>query len=73
MKPYVIVHMATSIDGRTLPDRWRPERAQPAPHYDRVHERLAGDAWLVGRVTGEEFAKGGSYPDEASQAIPHET
>lgn len=26
MKPYVIVHMATSLDGRTLPSRWRPQR-----------------------------------------------
>jgi hypothetical protein len=27
-----------------------------------VHDELAGDAWLVGRVTGQEFAKGKPYP-----------
>lgn len=27
MKPHVICHMAASVDGRTLPSRWRPEGA----------------------------------------------
>src|SRR5882757_5366829 len=27
-----------------------------------MHDELAGDAWLVGRVTGLEFAKGKPYP-----------
>ena len=27
-----------------------------------MHDELAGDAWLVGRVTGQEFAKGKPYP-----------
>jgi len=25
MKPHVICHMAASVDGRTLPSRWRPQ------------------------------------------------
>jgi hypothetical protein len=24
MKPYVICHMVSSVDGRILPDRWHP-------------------------------------------------
>ncbi len=57
LRPHVIVHMSTSIDGRTLPSRWRPEREGATAHYERVHEALGGDAWLVGRVAGQEFAK----------------
>ena len=53
-KPHVICLMASSVDGRTLSNRWRPEGA--------VGNLLAGDAWLVGRVTGQEFAKGKPYP-----------
>ena len=56
MKPYVICLMACSVDGRTLPSRWRPKRAS-ADVFERVHEELAGDAWLIGRATGQEFAK----------------
>jgi len=56
MKPYVICLMASSVDGRTLPSRWRPKSAGGL--FERVHDQLAGDAWLVGRVTGQEFAKG---------------
>ena len=56
MKPHVICLMAASVDGRTLPSRWRPKGAGNV--FEQVHDELAGDAWLVGRVTGQEFAKG---------------
>jgi riboflavin biosynthesis pyrimidine reductase len=36
-----------------------------------VHDELAGDAWLVGRVTGQEFAKGKPYP-ASTQSFPRE-
>jgi riboflavin biosynthesis pyrimidine reductase len=72
MKPYVIVHMSTSIDGRTSPSRWRPKSARATPDYDRVHEALGGDAWLVGRTTGAEFAKRTAYPQETNQRFPRE-
>ncbi len=72
MKPYVIVHMSTSIDGRTLPSRWRPENANATPDYDRVHDQLGGDAWLVGRTTGAEFAKGDAYSRQTSLSYPRE-
>jgi riboflavin biosynthesis pyrimidine reductase len=64
MKPYVICLMAASVDGRTLPSRWRPKGAA-GDHFERVHDELAGDAWLIGPVTGQEFAKG-NYPYFAS-------
>ena len=62
MKPYVICHMVASLDGRILHSRWRPETRDGGTLFERLHERLAGDAWLIGRVTGEEFAKASAYP-----------
>jgi riboflavin biosynthesis pyrimidine reductase len=34
--------------------------------------RRAGDAWLVGRVTGQEFAKGKPYPASTKETFPRE-
>ena len=71
MKPYVICHMAASVDGRILPSRWRPPRVG-AGLFERLHEQLGGDAWLVGRVTGQEFARAEAYPDRTDQTYPRE-
>jgi riboflavin biosynthesis pyrimidine reductase len=71
MKPHVICLMASSVDGRTLPSRWRP-KGGPANLFERVHEELAGDAWVVGRVTGQEFAKGKPYPASTTETFPRE-
>jgi len=71
MKPHVICLMAASVDGRTLPSRWRPKGAA-GDVFERVHEELAGDAWLVGRVTGQEFARGKPYPATMKEALARE-
>jgi riboflavin biosynthesis pyrimidine reductase len=70
MKPYVICHMVASVDGRTLTSRWRPEDPSRREVFERLHERLAVDAWLVGRVTGQEYARRDVYPDHADQRYP---
>ena len=70
MKPCVICHMVASIDGRTLTHRWRPEDASSKELFARLHDGLAADAWLVGRITGQEYAKLDAYPDHADQAWP---
>jgi len=72
MKPHVICHMAASLDGRTLSSRWRPDGAAAGGLFERLHEELVGDAWLVGRVTGQEFAKGKAYPARTDKAFPRE-
>jgi riboflavin biosynthesis pyrimidine reductase len=72
MKPYVICHMVASLDGRILHSRWRPETCDGGTLFERLHERLAGDAWLIGRVTGQEFAKAGAYPARSEQVYPRE-
>lgn len=71
MKPHVICHMAASVDGRILPSRWRPG-GMPNDLYERLHQQLGGQAWLVGRVTGQEFAKADAYPADAEDAFPRE-
>jgi len=72
MKPQVICHMVASIDGRILHSRWRPENAAAGGLFERLHERLGGGTWLVGRVTGQEFAKGKPYPTRADERFPRQ-
>ncbi len=73
MKPHVICHMVSSIDGRILHSRWRPKTVDAGGLFERLHERLGGDAWVVGRVTGREFAKAERYPDHAEHTYPRES
>lgn len=71
MKPYVICHMASSVDGRILPSRWRPLGIE-GDLYERLHTQFAAQAWLIGRVTGQEFAKATVYPNNTSKPLPRE-
>lgn len=63
MRPYIICHMGTSIDGRLHPSRFT--RAAPGiswdvlrAHYEKIHDTFEADGWIVGRVTMCEMAKG---------------
>jgi len=71
MKPYVICLMHSSLDGRTHPGRWRPKGAG-VDWFEKIHDELGGDAWVIGRVTGSEFAKGKPYPATSSEKLPRE-
>ncbi|HEX3905633.1 MAG TPA: RibD family protein [Polyangia bacterium] len=77
MKPHVICHMMVSLDGRIHPSRWT---ASPDGNvkewgkvYEEVHGTLAGDAWLVGRVTMAEMSKGTPHPPSRPEKVarPH--
>ena len=72
MKPYVICHMNASVDGRILGSRWRPAENRMAGLFERLHEELGGGSWLIGRVTGSEYAKAQTYPDQTDQIYPRE-
>ena len=72
MRPHVICHMVSSVDGRTLNSRWRPDGKLASTLFERLHDELGGDAWLIGRVTGQEFAKGKPYPAVTDQIFPRE-
>lgn len=71
MKPYVICLMHASLDGRTHPSRWRPKGAG-ADWFEKIHDELGGDAWIIGRVTGSEFARGKPYPETPGERFPRE-
>ena len=51
-----------SIDGRILGSCWRPAENRMAGLFERIHEQLGGGSWLIGRVTGSEYAKTQAYP-----------
>jgi riboflavin biosynthesis pyrimidine reductase len=72
MKPHVVMHMGTSIDARIVPHEW-PGTEAFGEIYERIHRDLAGDAWIVGRVTMAEFGKGEPRPAKASEAYPRTT
>ncbi|QJU58397.1 RibD family protein [Sphingomonas sp. AP4-R1] len=69
-RPRITCHMASSIDGRILPQRWSPTGAHSHETYDRLHERLGGGSWIVGRATGQEFAKREAYPQDTTERFP---
>ncbi|MBR0969169.1 MULTISPECIES: RibD family protein [Bradyrhizobium] len=71
MKPYVICLMHSSLDGRTHPSRWRPKGAG-TDWFEKVHDELGGDAWVIGRVTGSEFAKGKPYLETSNEKLPRQ-
>ena len=63
MRPKIICHMGSSIDGRLHPSRWTPPAAgieQDLVHryYDETAARLDAEGWIVGRTTMAEIAKG---------------
>lgn len=72
MKPHVILHMMSSLDGRIVPTNW-PRDFDIGELYEAVHRQLDGDAWLVGPVTMAEFAEGEPQPIAADQQFPRET
>lgn len=53
-KPYVICHMLGSVDGRIKQDIWGFENA--SKYFEETAEKIETDAWLVGRVTMQEFS-----------------
>jgi riboflavin biosynthesis pyrimidine reductase len=72
MKPHVIMHMMSSIDGRIVTTDW-PEKYNVGGLYERVHADLRGDAWVVGRATMAEFAMGEPRPVSTEERLARET
>jgi 5-amino-6-(5-phosphoribosylamino)uracil reductase len=63
MRPKIICHMVSSIDGRLLAHRWTAPAAgidagRLRRHYEEVGARLGAQGWIVGRRTMEEIVKG---------------
>ena len=67
-RPSIICHMMVSLDGRIHPSRWTQSpdggRSDWSALYETVHGALAGDGWIVGRVTMAEMSKAGAHPPD---------
>lgn len=74
MKPYVICHMVSSIDGKIHPSRYirRPDgdKGDWSAAYERLHDGFGADALMVGRVTMAEMAKGQPHPSDGNPPAP---
>ncbi|MDR5798171.1 dihydrofolate reductase family protein [Caballeronia sp. LZ008] len=78
MRPRIICHMISSIDGRLLTERWTPpasgvEKGIISPTYEKVAKALNADGWMVGRKTMEDFAKGKPSEGTISGNLPRST
>ncbi|MDP0499899.1 MAG: dihydrofolate reductase family protein [Verrucomicrobiota bacterium JB022] len=78
MRPKIISHMISSIDGRLLVDRWTPpaasiDRDDLFAYYDQIADRFQADGWMAGRKSMEEYAGTSSRPAHADGPIPRET
>lgn len=59
MKPEVICHIMSSVDGRLLPSRWTPpfdgtEPSKLFKQYAAAAQQLGADAWMFGKATARE-------------------
>jgi riboflavin biosynthesis pyrimidine reductase len=63
MKPTIVVHMMSPVDGRLKVDGWSDGGpTDRTAVYDDIHDRLGGDGWMCGRVTMTEFVTGEPHP-----------
>jgi 2,5-diamino-6-(ribosylamino)-4(3H)-pyrimidinone 5'-phosphate reductase len=71
VKPYVICHMCTTIDGRILGERWgRLPGVKDSLHlFETTAARFGIGAWLVGTTTMKEFADRNVTLKKAAQPI----
>lgn len=53
--PYVICHMIPSLDGRIVTRRWQMAK-RGYDTYERTHQALQRDAWIIGRVSMAPYA-----------------
>ena len=67
-RPRIICHMAASVDGRIVVDKW-PDPAAVRREYEQIHSGYNADGWMCGRVTMEPFA--GALRSEPEVARRH--
>jgi riboflavin biosynthesis pyrimidine reductase len=78
MRPKIICHMVTSIDGRLHPSRFTApasgiDAAVLRRHYDGVADGFKAEGWMVGRTTMQEIAKGAARPVAATRSFSRDT
>lgn len=59
MRPYVICHMLGSVDGRIKQNIWGFKDHHK--YFEEPASKIKADAWLVGRITMQEFSSKKKY------------
>jgi 5-amino-6-(5-phosphoribosylamino)uracil reductase len=77
MRPTIICHMGTSVDGGLHPSRFTRPAAGVSndallEHYEAIHDRFEADGWIVGRRTMAEMAKGRERAVAVDSPLPRE-
>ena len=67
MRPYVICHMFGSLDGRIKQNIWGLKDHHK--YFEEQAAKIKADAWLVGRVTMQEFCSKKKYRLAAVKSI----
>jgi riboflavin biosynthesis pyrimidine reductase len=58
-RPYIICHMASTVDGKIIVDNWGDSYKRFSSLYEQCHDSFDSQAWMVGRVTMEkDFTEG---------------
>lgn len=70
MKPYVICHMLGSVDGKIKQNIWGFKDHHK--YFEEPASKIKADAWLVGRVTMQEFCSKKKYSLKGRSNIPKE-
>jgi len=71
-RPYVICHMAPSVDGRIAAEAWPALRAL-TEEYERTAASFDADAWIIGRVSMEPYAGKARVPrGPVGKPVPRE-
>jgi riboflavin biosynthesis pyrimidine reductase len=65
-RPYVICHMAPSVDGRIVTTAWRLPRGLLAD-YDRIAASFDADAWIIGRISMEPYTGRAPLPARSTR------
>ena len=64
MRPRLICHMTSSIDGRALVPLWHPADVVPEGLWESARARIETDGAIMGRVTALEYTQGNApYPE----------
>jgi len=77
MRPTIVCHMGTSLDGGLHPSQFtRPAAGVSVDalrrHYEAIHDRFEAEGWIVGRKTMAEMAKGRERPVAVSPPLARE-
>lgn len=74
MRPRLICHMTSSVDGRALVPLWHPADVVPEGLWENARARIETDAAIMGRVTALEYTQGNApYPEttETVERVDH--